>query len=81
MQVYSDPRRESDPFALPDVEVFKLLNWYWWTCSPGCLPDSEPIGPFDTKQDAIDNAQADNVYEFCGNDDPSVDVDTVEDFK
>jgi hypothetical protein len=23
-------------------------GWYWWTCEPGCLPDSEPNGPFNT---------------------------------
>lgn len=21
-------------------------GWYWWSCFPGCLPDSDPIGPF-----------------------------------
>jgi hypothetical protein len=21
-------------------------GWYWWACNPGCLPDSEPFGPF-----------------------------------
>ena len=21
-------------------------GWYYWWCEPGCLPDSEPIGPF-----------------------------------
>jgi len=26
MQAYSDPKRESDPTALPDVEVFSLWN-------------------------------------------------------
>lgn len=32
----------------------KLLNgWYWWSCHPGCLPDSDPRGPFDTEQDAL----------------------------
>ena len=30
-----------------------LAGWYWWTCSPGCLPaTSDPIGPFDTEQAA-----------------------------
>jgi len=27
-------------------------GWYWWPCSPGCLPKGEPIGPFDTEYDA-----------------------------
>ena len=82
MQLFSDPTRETDPHALPDVEVFydghehcgdrdpdglaacggegectHLEGWYWWSCFPGCLPDSKPNGPFDTQQDAINDAQ------------------------
>lgn len=34
-------------------------GWYWWACFPGCLPDSDPFGPFATEQEAIDNAQED----------------------
>jgi hypothetical protein len=53
---YSNPERESDPHALPDLEVFQLpgkKGWYWWVCFPGCLPDSEPQGPFDTEKEAL----------------------------
>ena len=79
MQIYSDPSRESEPYALPDVEVFgvsqmevnyNLANldhadeytitepgWYWWSCFPGCLPDSDPYGPFATEAEAIADAQ------------------------
>lgn len=57
MQVYSDPLREADPHALPDVEVFYQAEeepgWYFWFCFPGCLPDSDPIGPYRTKRAAI----------------------------
>lgn len=28
-------------------------GYYWWPCSPGCLPDSDPIGPFKTYRDAL----------------------------
>lgn len=72
-QHYSDPSRETDPYALPDVEVFYMTaaearqfehcggsdddppmnGWYYWYIMPGCLPDSEPFGPFATEQDAI----------------------------
>lgn len=31
-------------------------GWYWWACYPGCLPDGDPMGPFETEQAAIDNA-------------------------
>lgn len=26
-----------------------MQAWYWWSCFPGCLPDSDPIGPFATE--------------------------------
>ena len=32
-------------------------GWYWWPCFPGCLPDGDPSGPFDTEQAAIIDAQ------------------------
>jgi hypothetical protein len=82
MQAYSNRERDSDPYSLPDVEVFYWTReeatayfsqfdeyadqtrdggtgegWYWWTCLPGCLPDSEPIGPFETKDAALADAQ------------------------
>lgn len=33
-------------------------GWYYWFCFPGCLPDSEPIGPFETRADALEDACA-----------------------
>lgn len=70
MQFYFDPKREHDMHALPDGEVFyskelrggdddELLppGWYWWACSPGCLPDSEAVGPFDSMDAALANAR------------------------
>lgn len=73
-QFYSDPDRELNDHALPDAEVFYLTRqealkvfdvdadveagWYYWFCFPGCLPDSEPEGPFETEQEAIDDCQS-----------------------
>lgn len=31
-------------------------GWYWWLCQPGCLPDSEPIGPFGSSTAAYEDA-------------------------
>jgi hypothetical protein len=31
-------------------------GWFWWTCLPGCLPDSSAFGPFKTKEDAVRDA-------------------------
>lgn len=65
-QAYSNPERENDPHALPDIEVFYMASdseqfeafgngfepgWYW------CLSDSEPNGPFKTEAEALADAQ------------------------
>lgn len=76
-QHYSDPRRESDEYTLPNIETFYWSGednkecqefncgdghptepgWYWWPCFPGCLPDSDPVGPFATEADALADAR------------------------
>ena len=33
------------------------LGWHWWACFPGCMPDGDPVGPFDTEREAIEDAQ------------------------
>lgn len=82
-QIYTNPKRASDPHALPDAEVFyantgeagttdegepREAGWYWWACFPGCMPDSEPDGPYTTEQEAINAAQ-----EGAEDDDPDLD--------
>ena len=105
MQAYSDPDREDDEHALPDLEIFQLAateiaatmedeiheymrdrrfhfahmnsrdrdrmldamvegleiqgGWFYWYCFPGCLPDSDPIGPFASDSEARKAAQED----------------------
>jgi hypothetical protein len=87
--IYSDPTRETEPAALPNVETFyqegfhcdncdtdafdgdecmcdeapeegessTISGWYWQAGFPGCLPDGEPTGPFETEAEAIADAQ------------------------
>ena len=31
-------------------------GWYWWPCFPGCLPDDDATGPFETERDAVIDA-------------------------
>ena len=33
-------------------------GWYWQACFPGCLPDGEPIGPFQSEEEALEDADA-----------------------
>lgn len=75
-QFYSDPTRKDDTYSLPDAEVFYLdegeqyddegealpEGWYYWYCFPGCLPDSDPIGPFESEQSAITDAEENNTF-------------------
>lgn len=32
-------------------------KWWWWACFPGCMPDGEVNGPFDSEKEAIDDAR------------------------
>ena len=29
--------------------------WLYWFCLPGCLPESDPLGPFKTEKEALEN--------------------------
>lgn len=33
-------------------------GWYWRACWPGCLPDGDECGPFDSYEQAIMDARA-----------------------
>ena len=71
MQAYSDPAREHDPHALPDLDIWHEdgtrlsddepeayeAGWYWCACFPGCMPDSDPCGPFTTYTEALADAR------------------------
>jgi hypothetical protein len=70
-QTYFDPSRKDDIHILPNCEVYYVSQdeidmesfsdaepgWYWCACFPGCLPDSDPVGPFATEELATKNAQ------------------------
>lgn len=81
MQAYSNPKRENDPYALPDLEVWRHKHedavfmvhpscvsnhadgecmgsgWYWQSCLPGCLPDGDAVGPFESEAEALADAR------------------------
>lgn len=73
-QEYSNPEDANNPHKLPDIEIFSFsgedTSWvdedgmpmakgyYWWACSPGCLPESDwPFGPFETYELALADAR------------------------
>jgi hypothetical protein len=38
-------------------------GWFWWTCLPGCLPDSDAFGPFKTHAEALADAMDNSANE------------------
>ena len=32
-------------------------GWFWWSCFPGCMPDGCANGPFETRKEALADAQ------------------------
>lgn len=39
-----------------ETEDSHAPGWYWQACFPGCLPDGDPSGPFETEAEAVANA-------------------------
>lgn len=56
-QQASRSRRAQEAGADADMYGPDEPGWYWWSCFPGCLPDGEPTGPFETEAEAIADAQ------------------------
>jgi len=60
---YSDAARKHDLYALPNVEIWYSPSprdekgFHYAYGFPGCLHDSDSIGPFHTEQEALDNAR------------------------
>jgi hypothetical protein len=56
-------RQQAVKDILTDGTQFTSAGWWYWVCTPGCLPDSDAHGPFRSElrayRDAFD-------YEFVG---------------
>tara|TARA_R100001443_G_scaffold35168_1_gene48929 strand:+ start:912 stop:1085 length:174 start_codon:yes stop_codon:yes gene_type:complete len=48
--------RFNDDFGSFEVFLHADKSYYWWACFPACLPDGDAIGPFETYQEAFDDA-------------------------
>ena len=58
---YHDERRAHEPHYAPSLETFYKTDegWYYWFCMPGCLPDGDEMGPFETEEEALEHARLD----------------------
>jgi hypothetical protein len=45
-----------DAFSVLPDDFDYSTGWYWQAGLPGCLPDGEALGPFETEQEAIKDA-------------------------
>lgn len=44
---------------LENEDLNDYVGYYYWFCLPGCMPDSEPFGPFETEELALEDARSD----------------------
>lgn len=49
---HSDPNGAFEVFWPNGMSALPEPGWYWWSCSPGCLPDGEAQGPYATSTEA-----------------------------
>ena len=60
---FTDPETGETHGSFEVFSVFQDVDFegledgfYWHACFPGCLPDGEPCGPFETEEEAIQDA-------------------------
>jgi hypothetical protein len=51
----------------PDIDECPGTGWYYWYCLVGCLPDSDPYGPYESQEEAIKECRQD-TYEDSAED-------------
>lgn len=73
---YLNANDEQDPHKLPDLEVFwreegedvdddgnyNQAGWYFWFCTPGCMPDGAATGPYGSAEEALFEARHENGH-------------------
>jgi len=66
-----------DPFEYDEDETQdNLAGWYYCSCMPGCMPDSDFSGPYATEIEAVKAGREDyNEYEDCEDEDLYTDED------
>lgn len=47
-----------------DAKKTENIGFWWWACTPGCLPDSDAYGPFATYDAALRDARENYEDEY-----------------
>ena len=50
------------PLCVPCAKEAYGPGFYWWYCFPGCMPDGDAHGPFESEEAALADMRADNVF-------------------
>lgn len=58
IEIFQITEHEAEPMLDEEGDVLEP-GFYWWSCFPGCMPDSGPIGPFTTSAKALASARED----------------------
>ncbi len=55
---YQDANRDLCPDCSGDCSVTETgkRGWFYWSCAPGCLPDTDASGPYETEDLALADA-------------------------
>jgi hypothetical protein len=53
----ADGYGSEQPLCLTCAKALYCPGFYWWSCFPGCLPDSDAFGPFETEAEALADAR------------------------
>ena len=56
-EVFKARKAELGLYRLLNGSSFEADKYYWWSCFPGCMPDGEVNGPFETSHEAYKDAQ------------------------
>ena len=57
--VTENDTEEGDAFHDEEDGEYLGDGWYCWYCLPGCIPESEPFGPYETEEELIDDRSTD----------------------
>lgn len=60
-EVFYRTREENEEYSFLDGDNEPMPSgYYYWFCFPGCLPEGDPMGPYETEEEAIEAAREEN---------------------
>ena len=60
---HAQPLQHENHCSQNKEEITTGSGWFYWCCSPGCLPEGDPIGPFESETSAKEDAEQNDYFE------------------